>query len=606
MLRRADGLPIGAFARHESATMQTIWMEMPRDERAEALLTRELGIHALTARLLVNRGLVDPAAAELFLHPKLSDLHDPFGLPDMDKAARRIADAVTGGEKIFVYGDYDADGVTSTAVYVRALTKLGAKVIHRVPHRQNDGYDLQQRAIQYAHEQQADLIITTDCGIQAREAVEYANSLGLTVIITDHHEPGDSLPNAYAVVNPCRRDSTYAFTHLAGVGVAYKTMQAVTRLLKPEWESALIHNFLDLVAIGTVADVMPLLGENRIFAGFGLEALRRTKKIGLRALLDGADIDLSDRLSPEAVGYGIAPRINAVGRLDDAAHALDLLLTVDVAEAQSLVARLNEFNQERQLTQRRIQLQAIEKVVRERIGENPVMVVAAKGWNPGVIGIVAGKLAEQFHRPAIVIGVSEDGTWGKGSARSIPAFDIFKGIAQCHDLLESCGGHAHAAGLSLTMDKFDAFCGRLCSYAGEVLTPEDFVPTIAVDAVVDTSDINLHVLDEWDQFYPHGEANPAAQLISLGLRVSQIRRIGKDLSHLKFTVDDPRSTSGSGQTECIGWGLAPEWDGKINAGETIDLVYAPTINRFQGRRTLQLVIKDLAASGQATIRRRVE
>jgi single-stranded-DNA-specific exonuclease len=579
--------------------MQTIWMETARDERAEALLTRELGVHALTARLLVNRGLVSADDAEAFLKPKLAHLHDPFGLPDMDKAARRIADAITNQETIFVYGDYDVDGVTSTAVYVRALTKLGAKIIHRVPHRHQDGYDLKTRAIQFAREQHADLIITTDCGIQAREAVDYANSLGLCVIVTDHHEPGDALPNAYAVVNPRRRDSTYPFPGLAGVGVAYKTVQAVTRLVKPEWEAALIQNFLDLVAVGTVADVMPLLGENRVLASFGLEALRKTKKVGLRALVEGAGIDLTERLSPDAVGYGIAPRINAIGRLDDAAHALDLMLTTDEAEAQMLVARLNECNRERQATQKLIQLQAIEKVISQKITERPVLVVADKNWNPGVIGIVAGKLVDQFHRPAIVIGISEDGAWGKGSARSIPAFDIFRGITHCQDLLETCGGHAHAAGLSLMMEHFDAFYSRLCEHAGALLKPEDFVPMVRVDAVIEGPELTIALLEEWDQFYPHGECNPQPQLVSRGLRVSQKRRIGKDLTHLKFTVDAPPTAPKPWQAECIGWGLAAEWDSRIDSGDAVDVAYVPSINRYQGRRSLQLVIKDMSIAGES-------
>lgn len=571
--------------------MDVIWKETPRQEHAQAQLVRELGLHSLTARLLTNRGLVDPEEAEAFLRPSMAHLHDPFGLPDMDKAARRIADAVNAGETIFVHGDYDVDGVTSTALYVRSLTKLGGKVLHRVPHRHVDGYDLKARAIEWAHQQAATLIITTDCGIQAREAVNFANSLGLTVIVTDHHEPGDCLPDAYAVVNPHRHDSRYRFPHLAGVGVAYKTMQAVTRLLKPEWENAFLQNFLDLVATGTVADVMPLLQENRVFAYYGLEALRRSKKVGLRALLDGARIDTSKRLTTEAVGYGIGPRINAIGRLDDAAIALDLLLTADADEARRLVDRLNECNTERQQAQKRITAEAILRVMQQGLMQKPVLVVASPGWNAGVVGIVAGKLVEQFHRPAIVIGINEDGSWGKGSARSIPALDIFQAISECSDLLETCGGHAYAAGLSLTMNRFEDFYDRLCAHAETRLKPDDFLPQIGLDAIADPQSIDLALLDEWEQLEPHGEANPAPHLASRSVSVTAKRRIGKDLSHLKILV---ACTDAKGwQGECVAWGRALDWHDIVECGDQIDIAYVPTINSYNGRRSVQWVVKDL-------------
>ncbi|HEX5324022.1 MAG TPA: single-stranded-DNA-specific exonuclease RecJ [Capsulimonadaceae bacterium] len=573
--------------------MDVIWKETPRREHAEAQLVRELGLHALTARLLTNRGLLGPDEAEAFLRPNLSHLHDPFGLPDMDKAAHRIADAVRSTETIFIHGDYDVDGVTSTALYVRALAKLGAKVLHRVPHRHQDGYDLKARAIEWAHAQGAALIITTDCGIQAREAVNFANSLGMTVIVTDHHEPGETLPDAFAVVNPHRRDSTYPFPFLAGVGVAYKTMQAVTRLLKPEWENAFVQSFLDLVATGTVADVMPLLGENRIFAYYGLEALWRSKKVGLRALLDGARIDVSKRLTTEAVGFGIGPRINAVGRLDDAAIALDLMLTTDADEARRLVDRLNECNVERQQAQKRITAEAILHVVQRGLAKKPVVVVASAGWNAGVVGIVAGKLVEQFHRPAIVIGTSEDGSWGKGSARSIAALDIFQAISECRDLLETCGGHAYAAGLSLTMDRFEDFYERLCAHAEARLTPDDFRPQISLDAIVAPHPLDVGLLDEWEQLEPYGEANPAPILASRAIRLCGKRRIGKDLTHLKLVVSSGEGNASRWQAECVAWGRALDWHDSIDSGDDIDIAYVPTINSYNGRRSLQLVIKDL-------------
>ncbi len=575
--------------------MDIIWKEATRRLEAENLLVRELGIKPLTARLLTNRAIVTPEDADAFLRPSLSKLHDPFLLPDMDKAARRIVEAVQNHEKIFVHGDYDVDGVTSTAVYVRTLNKLGANLIYRVPHRHIDGYDLKSKGIQWAHEQGATLVITTDCGIQAREAVTYANSLGMTVIITDHHEPGDTLPDAYAVVNPHRHDSTYPFPHLAGVGVAFKTMQAVLRLMKPEWESSFLKNYLDLVACGTVADVMPLVDENRIFASYGLEALRRTKKVGLRALIEGASIDTSVKLTSESVGFGIAPRINAIGRLDDAAIALDLMLPTDKDEAPRLVARLNEANLERQTTQRRVTAAAVMQVITKGLSKKPVMVVSSPDWNTGVVGIVAGKLVEQFSRPAIVIGISKDGTWGKGSARSIPAFDMFKGISECRHLLETCGGHAFAAGMSLTMDQFDPFVELLCEYASGVLTEEDFKPQIHIDAIVEPGPIDLALLEEWEQLEPFGDANPHPVLASRSIKPCGSRRIGKDQSHLKLAIQHGEGQQ-KWQADCVAWGKAEEWEPIIESGCAVEIAYSPSINTYNGRRSVQLVLKDLRPS----------
>ncbi|MDR3709913.1 MAG: single-stranded-DNA-specific exonuclease RecJ [Capsulimonadaceae bacterium] len=572
--------------------MEIKWTEAKRTIEAESLLIRELGVRPLTARLLANRGLTTAVMAEEFLRPDLSRLHDPFLLPDMDKAAHRIADAIRAQERIFIHGDYDVDGVTSTALYVRTLSKLGADLIYRVPHRHVDGYDLKTKSISWALEQGASVVITTDCGIQAREAVTFANEQGMTVIITDHHEPGDTLPDAFAVINPHRRDSTYPWPHLAGVGVAFKTMQAVVRLFKPEAENSFLHSYLDLVACGTVADVMPLLDENRIFAYFGLEALRRTKKTGLRALVEGSAVDITQRLTAEAVAFGIAPRINAIGRLDDAAVALDLMLTSDEQEARRLVERLNEANFERQQTQKRVTAEATLQVVTKGLNKKPVMIVASPNWNTGVVGIVAGKLVDQFHRPAIVIGINEDGTWGKGSARSIPAFDMFKGVSACRDLLETCGGHAYAAGLSLTMDQYDQFVERLWDYAGGVLTEADFLPQMRLDAIVGDDQIDLALLEEWEQMEPYGEANPHPCLGSLSAVCRGFRRIGKDQSHCKMVIEFGGAPA-SWKADGVAWGKADEWEPMLQSGGPVELAYSPSINVYNGRRSVQLTVKDL-------------
>jgi len=567
---------------------ETRWIEPSRDPEAERLLARELEVHPLTARLLRNRGLTDPAAAADFLWPELSQLLDPFGLPDMDKAARRIKDALASGETIFVYGDYDVDGVTSTAVYVRTLTALGAKLEYRVPHRKRDGYDLKTTSIDYAHAKGATLIITSDCGVQAREAVAYANSLGMTVIITDHHEPGDTLPDAYAIVNPHRHDSTYPFPNIAGVGVAFKVMQAVVRLIQPTHEGAFIQKFLDLVACGTVADVMPLLGENRVFAYYGLKQLAVTRKVGLRALLDGAGINTEKPLSAEAVGFGIGPRINAVGRLDDAAIALEVMLTGDPEEARTLVEKMNAFNVERQQTQRRILEEAKLIVGNLDLDATRVLVIASPGWNAGVVGIVAGKLVEAFGRPAIVIGLNDDETWGKGSARSLPGFDMFRGIQHCKDLLESCGGHEMAAGLSLTQANLAEFQAKINAHAHATMTEDDLIPKIAHDGLIDPSALSLDLLEEWARFAPFGQANPEPRFASQSLLVCDAKRIGKDMSHLKMRV----RAEAMDPTDCVAWGQG-DWADRAGPGDYVEALYTPQINEWNGRRLLQLNIKDL-------------
>lgn len=564
------------------------WAAPTPDERAEARLVQQLGIHALTARLLCNRNLSDPAQAEAFLNPDLSRLHDPFLLPDMDKAARRIKEALANGETIFVHGDYDVDGVTSTALYVRALKSLGAKLVYKVPHRKNDGYDLKIKAIDWAHEQGAMLAITSDCGIQAREAVAHANSLGMTVIITDHHEPGAELPPAYAIVNPHRHDSKYPFPSIAGVGVAFKTMQAVTRLVQPLAEGKFIQAFLDLVACGTIADVMPLQDENRIFASFGLELLRKTRKVGLRALLDGASINISKPLSSDAVAFGIGPRINAVGRLDDASIALDLMLTGDAEEARELVDTLNRLNGERQQEQKRIFEEARAQVQSRDLADIRVLVLAAPGWNSGVVGIVASKIVEAFYRPAIVIGVNEAETHGKGSARSIAGFDMFQAIQTCKHLLDSCGGHAGAAGLSLTMENYGAFDELINAHAAKVLTDDDLVPRVDHDGLIEPGDLDIKLLEEWQaRLAPFGHSNPAPSFHSR-LRIAEAMRMGKDQSHLKLRL----LTRGPDGIEAVFWGQG-DWADRAGSGDALEAVYAPEINEWNGQRRLQLKIKDL-------------
>ena len=368
-------------------------------------------------------------------------------------------------------------------------------------------------------------------------------------------------------------------------------MQALVRFVQPTHESAFIQKFLDLVACGTVADVMPLLGENRVFASFGLKQLAVTRKVGLRALLDGAGIKTDKPLSAEAVGFGLGPRINAVGRLDDAAVALDLLLTGDPEEARQLVEKMNAFNVERQQAQRRILEEAKLIVAGLDLDRTKVLVIASPGWNAGVVGIVAGKLVDAYYRPAIVIGVNDEETHGKGSARSIAGFDMFKGIQLCRDLLQSCGGHEMAAGLSLTMDNLADFSEKINAHARATMSDEDFVPRLDHDGTIDPSALSLDLLEEWARFAPFGHANPEPKFASQNLLICDARRIGKDMTHLKMRV----RAEAMDPTDCIAWGQG-DWADRAGPGDFLEAVYTPQINEWNGRRLLQFNIKDLRHS----------
>jgi len=569
----------------------TIWIEPQRDESAEALLTRELGVHPLTARLLVNRDIRDPDAAYPYLNPNLGNLHDPLLLPDMDKASHRLADAIKNHERIFVHGDYDADGVTSTALYVRAIEALGGDVIYRVPHRKKHGYDIKDDAVQYAYEKQARLILTTDCGIQAVKTVDFANQMGIPVIITDHHEPGPNLPKAHAVVNPHRHDSTYPFSSLAGVGVAFKTMQAVVRLMRPELERRFLDRYLELAALGTIADVMPLTGENRVIARFGLDTMRQTKLLGLSTLVHGINLDPNKPITPQTVSFQVAPKINAIGRLDAAELALELLLTRERPRAEELVAKLVETTEERRTVEAQILAEAEEQVKGMDLSTRKVIVLAAPGWHTGVVGIVAQRIRERHWRPAIVLCLDEATGTGKGSARSIDGFDLHAGLVACGEHLDTFGGHKAAAGLSLATANLPAFDAALNAYAATVLTDDDLVPREKHDGWIDPSEITPEAMEEWSWLAPYGMENPRPRFASRKLCVRGVGRMGAEQQHLQLRVG-----TGQGIRRCVGWRLASLAD-NLAVGQSVDLLYDAKLNHFNGTTSVELEIKACLACG---------
>lgn len=588
---------------HTSRTHR-LWLCPPFPADGCEELARVLGVSPTVAHLLIARGSADPAEAHRFLNPSLDDLHDPFLLPDMEPAVTRLARAIETGEKVLVHGDYDVDGVTSAALMTRVLRALGANVVPFVPHRREDGYDLQVHSVQRAAQDGVQLIVTTDCGIVAHEAAACARELGIDLIVTDHHQPGDALPQALAVVNPHRADSRYPFKELAGVGVAFKTATALVRKLqKPE--SSFRTKFLDLVALGTAADCMPLLGENRLFVKFGLEALAKTGKPGLRALMQVAGID-PGRLDARTLGFALGPRINAAGRLDAARHALDLLLTGDAEEAMTLARLLDRFNQERQQVQNRITDEALHQARQSDRSEDRVLVLAGSDWHSGVIGIVAGKVVEILGRPAIMIAL--DGQSGRGSARSIEGFHIFNAIDTCRELLHRCGGHAQAAGFDISADQVEEFRRRICGVAAGLLTEEALQPRIAVDAFLDASELKMELAWELRRLEPFGHGNPMPLFATRALPLLSAERLtARTGMHPHLSLRCRLNGAVSRQPSAITQrGARPSsrtvqaiyWRGGDKAEELqgvaqIDLCYHLEIDDYRGLQDVRLNVKDL-------------
>lgn len=569
------------------------WRILPDDMQAEAQLQIELGVHPVIARLLVQRGLTTPAAADAFLHPTLDRLHDPFLLPDAEAACERLKRALAEKERILVHGDYDGDGVTSAALWTRFLRSLGGNVDVFVPHRKRDGYDIRVPIIEQAKQEGVTLIVTTDCGIQRVDEVEHARQYGIDVIITDHHTPNASgeLPRAVAVVNPHRKDSRYPFPNLAGVGVAFKLCEALTRHLghKPE---QFRRGFLDLATIGTVTDVMPLLDENRVIVKHGLESLAQTKKPGLRALIDVSGYSAEGKpLNTRAIGFGIGPRLNAASRIDDAKLALDLLLTRDEAEAHALARRLNECNIQRQDEQARILEEALALAAQQDIVEARCLVLHGAGWSGSIVGIVANKIVERFHRPCVMIALDEATGAGRGSARSIHAFNIFDAIDSCRDLLIEYGGHAHAAGLSIEGANVADFAAQMNRLAGSLLSEEDLQPSLEAAQEVAPSEITPDLLCQLETLAPFGHNNDPPFFVSRSVPILESQRIGKEGQHLKLLLKAD-GLNGRDLVETLWWHHGEMADA-LEAGLSVDVCYRPEFNIWNGRRKIQFVVEDL-------------
>lgn len=563
------------------------WVDpVPADDDAVRRLAGELRLPEPLCRLLVARGHDTPAAARAFLRPSLDALHDPGLLAGMDDAVARIRAAIDADETILVHGDYDVDGMCAAALYTRALRRLGASVVPFVPHRMRDGYDLGPGGIQRAAEVGAGLILTADCGIVAHDAVEAARRTGIDVIVTDHHTPGESLPRAAAVVDPRRADCRYPDPSLSGTGVAYKVSLALADALGQPVEE--IHWLLDLVALATVADVMPLRGENRVMTRYGLRVLSRSRSPGLRALIRSARLE-GKPLSAGRLSHVLAPRLNAVGRLEDAATGLQLLLAGE-AEAETLAGELEAVNTRRRAVDKEILEQALEMLDRYDPGRDRSVVLARTGWHPGVIGIVASRIVERLHRPVVLISVPDDHGLARGSARSIPGFDLLDAVRACGGLLERFGGHRAAAGFDIRPDRIDAFRDAFAEAARERL-PEAPVPELRTDGALTLADVTPELVRYLPYAGPFGVGNPGPVFIFRAVRPTAVKVVGADGQHLKMRLVD-----GDLGLDAIGFRMAESHGPLARSGDPLDVAARVEQNEWRGRRRVQANLVDLRAA----------
>ncbi len=561
------------------------WVLMSKEHRAEDVLkiSRELNLPPVIATIILNRGISEP---DSFISPTEDALLDPFLMKGMEKAAERILSALEKSEKIAIYGDYDVDGITSTAIMVRFLRSHKADVMYYIPDRLEEGYGINKNAIDKIADSGVSLLITVDCGITAVGEIEYAKTKGIDTIITDHHECKDEIPDAYCLLNPKQPDCMYPFKKLAGVGVAFKLLQALTLKMRFHMRE-LIEEYVDLVAIGTVADVMPLVGENRIIVKKGLELLSYTMNKGIRALAECAEINLTN-VQTGTIGFMIAPRINAAGRMGDPRCAVELLLATDEMTARRYAEQLNEENRERQETEICILEEALEMIASNpAYKEDYVLVLSHENWHHGIIGIVASKISERFHKPCILISTDEE--TGKGSGRSIRSFNLFKALEHCQGCLQKFGGHDLAAGLSVAPEQIDSFRKRINDYAKATLTEEDFTPLLYLDSELPAQYINMNTAEKLSILEPYGMGNASPLFFARKLTVSQIRPLSEG-KHIKLTL-----RSGEYSVDAVGFNMG-ELNEQLNNDDTIDIAFNLDINVYRGMRQLQVLLKDVKQS----------
>lgn len=556
---------------------------LSKEETAD--FARLCRIPPFAALLLLNRGIKTPADAQKYIKKSLEAINDPFLLTDMEKAAERIVTAIKNKEKITVYGDYDVDGVTSTALLVRFLREHGANVSYYIPSREKEGYGINVMAVNKISKTGTKLLITVDCGITSVGEVELAKTLGMDVIVTDHHLCKEKLPAALAVIDPKRPDSEYPFSALAGVGVIFKTVLATAKLLG-EKTTDCFFKYVELAAVGTVADVVDLLDENRVITEKGLELMKSSKYAGIRALLKTSGANQRP-INAVTVAFMLAPRMNAVGRMADAQKAVQLLITDDEAEAEALALELESENSQRRSIEQEIYEDAVKIIEADsEFDKKKVIVLAKENWHHGVIGIVASRITEQFYKPSILISIDKDGR-GKGSGRSIDGFNLFEALNYSAELLTGFGGHSMAAGVSLAAEDIEAFSKKINEYAQKTLTETDMIPKLSLDCELAPEMLNMKTVKMLDFMEPFGAANPKPIFSISNAVVKRLDLIGEAKNHVRMTIE-----KNGIQFNAVGFRMA--WIAeKKKVGDFVSCAFSPEINSFRGEERIQLMLKDI-------------
>ena len=562
--------------------MEYRWRAKPLPNQEQVLqLSESIRVNPYISTILVQRGIDTYEKAEKFFRPKLEDLHNPFEMKDMDVAIKRIQTAVTNQEGILVYGDYDVDGTTAVSIVYSYFKSFNQNIEYYITDRYKEGYGISRAGLEYAAEKGFTLVITLDCGIRSNELVDYGNSLGLEMIICDHHLPGDTLPKAAAILNPKRRDCTYPYKELSGAGIGFKLIQAYNE--KQGMPTEMVYDYLDMVAVSIASDLVDIRGENRVLSFYGLKKLNENPSIGLQTLLD--DCPKKEQYTISDIIFGIGPRINAAGRIADAKAAVKVLIEKDYNTAKKYAKVLSERNHERKELDSDITRDAVDMVQNSpRLMSKYSMVLQGEGWSKGVIGIVASRMVEQFYKPTIVFSLN-DGML-TGSARSIKTFDIHEAIGACGELVEQFGGHKYAAGLSIKVENFDAFADKFEAIVRESVTADDLVPVVEYDMEMETSMITPGMMKILKQLSPFGPGNSIPVFRSNNLKANQTAKILKD-RHLKMQVQTP-----NGPMDSIGFGLAEHWPSVTDA-QIFHACYCIEENTYNGRTNLQLRLQDI-------------
>lgn len=549
--------------------MKKKWEYYNVDEEKVDEICKKINIDRLLSIILVNRGITKDEEIRKFLEPTREDFHNPFLMPDMEIAVKTVINAIDNKEKILIYGDYDVDGITSISVLHKFLEERGISVANYIPNRLNEGYGLNKEAITKIAEDGYKLMITVDCGISGIEEIDYANSLGIKTIITDHHEPLEELPKAIAVIDAKRKDNKYPFNQLAGVGVVFKFIQAIGIKLGLNEKEYL--KYLDLVCIGTISDIVPLIDENRVIAKLGLKLVNVTKNLGLKYLLQVAGYN---KIDSNVVSFGIAPRINACGRMGHEDEALKVFLSNDIEEVKKLTDKLNEYNRKRQETEKTIVQEAIMQIEKNKEDKKSAIILGSKGWHHGVIGIVSSKITENYFKPSILVSFEDN--IAKGSGRSIPGFDLHEALCKCSDYLEKYGGHEMAVGLSLKEKNFEPFKTKFQKIAKESKIDE-ILPVIYIDGIANSEDMKPDLVKQLKKLEPFGEGNKMPLFAYKNLKINSIRALTEG-KHLKLTLKDDNII-----IDAIGFNMGNLVNDYL-IGDKVDIVGVLEINDFKRTR----------------------